>query len=108
MLRVILRYAQCGMAARAHMEKEPNEAPDERPKAVKNLTAWIGGATAVVVALGGLAAAVKGIVHDNQSPRQAQAPAQTSQPSAVNATQSDQQSEAAPAGREDEPWYYKT
>jgi hypothetical protein len=90
------------------MAEEPKEAGEERPKIAKNLTAWIGGATAVVVALGGLAAAVKGIVHDNRSPTQAQAPAPTTEPTAANARQSDQKSEAAPAGRENEPWYYKT
>jgi|1186.fasta_scaffold20317_3 hypothetical protein len=90
------------------MEKEPNEAPDGQPRAVKNLTAWIGGATAVVVALGGLAAAIKGVVHDNRSQPQAQAPTLTNEARTSNAVQPDQQSEAAPAGRENEPWYYKT
>jgi hypothetical protein len=42
-------------------DDETNEAPDGSPKLFKNVTAWIGGATAVVVALGGLAGAYRNI-----------------------------------------------
>ena len=42
-------------------DNETEEVTDGRPKIFKNLTAWIGGATAVVVALGGLAGAYRNV-----------------------------------------------
>ena len=38
-------------------EEQPDETTDDHPKIFKNLTAWIGGVTGVIVALGGLASA---------------------------------------------------
>ncbi len=42
-------------------DDDTNGVTDGRPKAIKSLTGWIGGATAVVVALGGLAGAYRNI-----------------------------------------------
>ena len=39
------------------MEEDPNTATGERPKILNNVTGWIGGLTAVVIALAGLKAA---------------------------------------------------
>lgn len=50
------------MAAGATVpDDDTEEATDGGPKVFKNLTAWIGGATAVVVALGGLAGAYRNV-----------------------------------------------
>ena len=38
-------------------EEQPDETTDDQPKIFKSLTAWIGGVTGVIVALGGLASA---------------------------------------------------
>jgi len=54
------------------MEEQPHEGPaeqpaetsDERPKIFKNVNAWIAGVTGAVIALGGLATAVKQFMPD--------------------------------------------
>ena len=38
-------------------KEQPDETTDDQPKIFKSLTAWIGGVTGVIVALGGLASA---------------------------------------------------
>ena len=38
-------------------EEQPDETTDDQPKIFKNVRAWIGGVTGVIVALGGLASA---------------------------------------------------
>ena len=52
-------------------DDDTSEATDGRPKIFKNLTAWIGGATAVVVALGGLAGAYHNIFPGGSAQTQA-------------------------------------
>jgi len=48
-------------------EEQPKEATEDRPKVFKSMTAWIGGATAVIVALGGLVTAFGGLLrHDSR------------------------------------------
>lgn len=70
-------------------DDDTSEATDGRPKIFKNLTAWIGGATAVVVALGGLAGAYHNIFPGSSA--QTQANATDTNPSDVAAsTQQDQ------------------
>jgi hypothetical protein len=54
----------------AMAEEQPKEGTDDRPKIFKNMTAWIGGATAVIVALGGLATAYRSFMHDNRAQSQ--------------------------------------
>ena len=43
-------------------EEQPKDAPNDRPKAFQSLTGWIGGVTALVVALGGLVAAYRNLL----------------------------------------------
>ena len=49
-------------------DEQPDEIADDEPKIFKNLTAWIGGVSGVVVAVGGLASAF-GIFTGHNSPR---------------------------------------
>jgi hypothetical protein len=56
------------------MEEQPHESPaeqpadtsDERPKIFKNINGWIAGVTGAVIALGGLATAVKQFMPDKK------------------------------------------
>ena len=43
-------------------EEQSKQAADDRPKFFKSMTAWIGGVTAVIVALGGLLTAFGGLL----------------------------------------------
>jgi hypothetical protein len=52
-------------------DDDTNDTTDGRPKVVKNLTAWIGGATALVVAVGGLAGAYRNIFPSEPAQTQA-------------------------------------
>jgi hypothetical protein len=77
------------------MEEQPQEQPpeeaaqgsDEQPKIFKNVNAWIAGVTAAVIALGGLATAVKQFMPDKPAEQQAAAstaaPAEGGQPQAA-------------------------
>ena len=66
-------------------DEPPKDATDERPKIFSNMTAWIGGATALVVALGGLAGAYRNLFPDVSPPAQtAPAPQEVSQPTAAS------------------------
>jgi hypothetical protein len=60
------------------MDEEPKDGESRRPGLMNSMTAWVGGATALVVALGGLATATKDLWH-----RQ---PAATTESSAAPAT----------------------
>jgi hypothetical protein len=83
-------------------EEQPREATDDRPKIFKNMTAWIGGATAVIVALGGFLTAFGGLLRNDS--RHADAKAETVQhtPSASDPDVGSQPSE------EEVPASYKT
>jgi hypothetical protein len=81
-------------------EEQPEEGTDDRPKVFKNMTAWIGGATAVIVALGGLATAYRNFVGDNRARSQAAA-ATASAPAA----QQDDGASASTAPDEDRSSY---
>lgn len=70
-------------------DDETNDASDGSPKLFKNLTAWIGGATAVVVALGGLAGAYRNIF-PNHSAQAADASSQASSPDSAAQTEQEQ------------------
>jgi hypothetical protein len=69
------------------MEEQPHEGPaeppadasDERPKIFKNINGWIAGVTGAVIALGGLATAVKQFMPDKPATEQgaSAAPADT-------------------------------
>ena len=50
-------------------EEQPDETTDDQPKIFKSLTAWIGGVTGVIVALGGLASAF-GIFSGRNTPQE--------------------------------------
>lgn len=52
-------------------QEQPDEVPKRRPRFFNSLTAWIGGATAVIVALGGLASAYRDLFPAGQSAAQA-------------------------------------
>ena len=75
-------------------DDETEEAADGGPKVFKNLTAWIGGATAVVVALGGLAGAYRNIFPHEQAQAE---DANSGQASAPSASQTDESQDAATA-----------
>jgi hypothetical protein len=76
-------------------EEHSNEATDDRPKFFKSMTAWVGGATALIVALGGLATAFGGLLgRDTAKTNSAQ--------QAVNA------SDVAPESTEEDPTSYTT
>jgi hypothetical protein len=67
-------------------QEEPATGPDERPKIFKNVNAWIAGVTGAVIALGGLATAVKQFMPDKPAAVQAassEAPAEDAQPQAA-------------------------
>src|SRR6266576_1059336 len=89
-------------AAGDEMDDEPRQTPDERPKVFKNMTAWIGGATGVVIALGGLATAYQQLM--SNKPVRAAATNGEAAPTAASADDN----AAAPAVEADEPWYYTT
>jgi hypothetical protein len=61
-------------------DDETDEIAGSRPKIFKNVTAWIGGATAVVVALGGLAGAYRNVFPGGPAPVQADSNNQASAP----------------------------
>ena len=66
-------------------DDDTDEVTDGRPKIFNNLTAWIGGATAVVVALGGLAGAYRNMFpseHSQQGDANSEASAAESAPQA--------------------------
>ena len=75
-------------------DNETEEVTDERPKIFKNLTAWIGGATAVVVALGGLAGAYRN-VFPGHSAQQVDANGEARAPDSHSQTEHEQSAIAA-------------
>jgi len=52
-------------------QEEPTQGSDERPKVFKNINGWIAGVTGAVIALGGLATAVKQFMPDKPATEQA-------------------------------------
>ena len=81
-------------------DNETEEVTDGRPKIFKNLTAWIGGATAVVVALGGLAGAYRNVFPGHPAQQvdangEARASDSPSQPDSPSQTQQEQGAIAA-------------
>jgi hypothetical protein len=103
--RIARHWARHRIQGTAMTEEPPNEGTDDRPKLFKNMTAWIGGATGVVIALGGLATAYKSFMHD--SPPRAEAQTNTAQ-AVLDQPDAGEQNQVAPAGRDSEPWYYTT
>ena len=71
-------------------DDDTSNVTDGRPKIFKNLTAWIGGATAVVVALGGLAGAYQNMFGGSSAQTQANttaaAPSDAASPTAQDQT----------------------
>jgi len=53
--------------------EEPTQGSDGRPKIFKNINGWIAGVTGAVIALGGLATAVKQFMPDKPAAEQAEA-----------------------------------
>jgi hypothetical protein len=94
-------------------EPEVVEAKDESPKVIKNLNAWIGGLTGVVLALTGLVAAFQGLVGPRPAdpkpdamataPQAAGAADPTADPTAADQGSADEEDGA----RDGEPWLYK-
>jgi len=67
-------------------QEESTQGSDERPKIFKNVNGWIAGVTGAVIALGGLATAVKQFMPDKPAAEQAAsaaAPAEGGQPQAA-------------------------
>lgn len=65
---------------------EPAQGSDEHPKVFKNINGWIAGVTGAVIALGGLATAVKQFMPDKPAAEQAAsaaAPTEEGQPQAA-------------------------
>lgn len=81
-------------------EEQANETTDDQPRIFKNVTAWIGGVTGVIVALGGLASAFGMFTGHNS--RQAEVPANAAAPT------SEPLAAATQSAQEDEPISYKT
>jgi len=78
------------------MDEQPNDAGGGKPGPLNNMTAWIGGATALVVALGGLATAT-----GNLWPKKESAPTSTEE-SASSAPSTAQDASASNAAEADE------
>jgi hypothetical protein len=70
-------------------DDDTGEVADGRPKIFKNLTGWIGGATAVVVALGGLAGAFHNFFPGSSAQTQA-SPTETTKPDVAPSTDQEQ------------------
>ena len=83
------------------MDEQPNEHGEGGPKFFKSVNGWIAGATGLVVALGGLTAAYRELVH--KDPVAAQTVANTA---VSNDSSADQQATSTQAS--DDPWGYTT
>jgi len=77
------------------MDEQPNDGQGGKPGIFNNMTAWVGGATALVVALGGLATAT-----GNLWPKKESVETATSNPASTTTT-----TDAGAAN--EEPTYYK-
>jgi len=95
------------------MEEQPHEGPaeqpaetsDERPKIFKNVNAWIAGVTGAVIALGGLATAVKQFMPDKPATEEA-ASAEPVDATRAPAETADAAAAATPAQSQERPKIY--
>lgn len=90
------------------MEEQPHESPagqpaetsDERPKIFKNINGWIAGVTGAVIALGGLATAVKQFMPDKKPATEqaasTAAPAESAAPAAAADTSAEEPDQGDP------------
>src|SRR5207302_7211669 len=97
-----MAYSRATHRRRRQMDDE--QGPDERPRLFRSMTACVGGATGVVIALGGLAAAYRQLMP--QSP--VEAAARNDNEAAPAAAPADAHAAAAASVPADDPWYYTT
>ena len=90
-------------------EEQPDETTDDQPKIFKSLTAWIGGVTGVIVALGGLASA-SGIFFSGRDSSQEEVRTKSGAPVVQDEQNaiSEELNAATQSAQEEQPTSYKT